>query len=195
MSFYTNPNMNIIGMNYILNKPAIYASNFPPTFNNIAPNWQSVLSGNFITLTPATNFSSLSTIGGVIVQTFAKNGKWNQSLYEDLVQPTLQFNAMWETWQNGDTSNKMPSFCTPQYKWNSQNITKVNLTSTIGWLQTKDHSKWGISTTGTQYVCIGDINRQWSQNTRGGGTACISQPNLWSSFNSLVTGCACCAAT
>jgi len=189
---YPTSTFNTIGENFLYNKPAVFASNLPSSLSKTVPNIQKVIDKDFITTTPGTNKPTLKTLAGHIFHSFAKNGKWNQSLYEDLVQPALHIDAAWETWQNGDNSNKMPSFCQPEYAWNSMNVTKVSLTSTLTWKETQDHSKWGVSTSGDKYVCIGDMNRQWSQNGRGGGTACIAQSTLWDSFNGLVAACDCC---
>ena len=44
---------------------------------------------------------NVKSTGGVALRTFAKNGAWNQSLYEDLAEPGIQSGMLLETWQNG----------------------------------------------------------------------------------------------
>ncbi|EPB68716.1 hypothetical protein ANCCEY_12201 [Ancylostoma ceylanicum] len=61
-------------------------------------------------------------------------------------------------------------------------ITAVN-TLNISYVSSKDHSKWGVSMEEKKpVVCIGDINRQESQNKRGGGAVCIENKKLWKTF-------------
>ena len=81
----------------------------------------------------------------------------------------------------------MPSFCTPQYQYDSMNIQQITLTSNIVWPETKDHSKWGVSYDIPNWLCIGDINRMYSQDTRGGGTYCFQNSNIYNSFRGLIT--------
>jgi deoxyribonuclease-2 len=63
----------------------------------------------------------------------------------------------------------MPTYCRPQYAWDVMNVRNLSFGSGIAYDETKDHSKWGI-TTNKAIVCVGDINRMESQRTRGGGT-------------------------
>jgi hypothetical protein len=42
---------------------------------------------------------------------------------------------------DGANSNKMPTFCKPQYSYNNINVRQVALDSTVTWPETKDHSK------------------------------------------------------
>lgn len=56
------------------------------------------------------------------------------------------------------------------------------------WKYTQDHGKSGASiiekSSDKAIICIGDINRMYSQYNRGGGTACFQHQNLWYAFNS-----------
>ena len=76
----------------------------------------------------------------------------------------------------------MPSFCVPQYNYDSMNVDEITFNSDVLWPETKDHSKWGISYDIPNWVCIGDINRMYSQNTRGGGTYCFQNQDLYLSI-------------
>jgi deoxyribonuclease-2 len=116
---------------------------------------------------------------------FYKSPDWGKFLYEDLVEPYFHNSFMWETWMNG--VNPDPSFCTGDgspYQYNSTNIRHLTLGSE-SWKETQDHSKWGVSVgdwydnAQVQVICIGDINRQQSQNGRGGGTTCFHHTNIW----------------
>lgn len=89
---------------------------------------------------------------------------------------------------NGALTNKMPSFCKPTYLFNNININQVSLGPDVTWPETKDHSKWAIATSGAPIFCIGDNNRQYSQEKRGGGAVCGQNPQMWTALKSMVTG-------
>eukprot|EP00271_Cylindrocystis_brebissonii_P020206 TRINITY_DN6606_c0_g1_i1.p1 TRINITY_DN6606_c0_g1~~TRINITY_DN6606_c0_g1_i1.p1 ORF type:complete len:162 (-),score=20.22 TRINITY_DN6606_c0_g1_i1:413-838(-) len=118
----------------------------------------------------------------------------------------------WETWQNGGVANNLPSSCYPQF---SHTIASVTFGATT-WTVSKDHAKWGVTldiepcpcdsthssrkllhehgalartANGVPSVCIGDMNRQYSQAKRGGGTLCfLGNTALVASFaNSIAT--------
>ena len=81
-----------------------------------------------------------------------------------------------------------PTFCRPDHKYDSVNIRTVRISPAHEFKETQDHSKWGVSLDGGRnVVCIGDINRQQSQNRRGGGTTCIEDEHLRTAFASIVT--------
>ncbi|GAB5363058.1 hypothetical protein AAMO2058_000851000 [Amorphochlora amoebiformis] len=70
----------------------------------------------------------------------------------------------------------------------SYDVTNVDTIALNGleWTIHQDHSKWAISTEGS-WVCIGDINRQFSQEKRGGGTLCHKDGDLHSAFKSAIS--------
>jgi deoxyribonuclease-2 len=161
--------MDTVGAQLLVNKPYIYDSNLPSSISSKVPNMQAALNGNWVS--GATNQSqSLQTVGGQKFISFAKNSDWDSYLYENFVEPYYGSGMLVESWMNGADSNKMPTFCTPQYDYDSINVRAIQLTSSISWDETKDHSKWTISVDRKGYICIGDINRQFSQSKRGGGT-------------------------
>jgi hypothetical protein len=66
----------------------------------------------------------------------------------------------------------MPTYCRPQYVWDVMNVKNLSFGSGLVFDETKDHSKWGV-TTDKRILCVGDINRMISQRNRGGGTVLI----------------------
>ena len=90
-----------------------------------------------------------------------------------------------ETWRRNPQE---PSFCIPQYPFDELNVESVKLGDGTQWKYTQDHGKSGCSiissTSDKPIICIGDINRMYSQYTRSGGTACFQHPNLWDAYNS-----------
>ena len=103
------------------------------------------------------------------------------------MEPYWHTGMLWETWMNG--VNPDPTFCSSSgdYAYDSVNIRNVNVAGEE-WKETQDHSKWGLGQQGGRsVVCIGDINRQESQNKRGGGTTCLEHDDLWQAFSDVVT--------
>ena len=126
--------------------------------------------------------------------TFYKAPSWGKYLYEDFVEVQYQDDFTWETWMNG--INPDPSFCAGDsdgHLYNSTNIRVLKIGDTK-FKETQDHSKWGISTgpRNQRLVCLGDINRQESQNKRGGGTTCLANSALWQYLSSAIQDQDCC---
>ncbi|ELR16855.1 deoxyribonuclease II, putative [Acanthamoeba castellanii str. Neff] len=184
MSYDLN-NINLAAGGFLLNEPHLYDSNVPPQLVSSLPNVQAAINGQFNTREVATNVTSLRTQGGTNFLAFAKNKKWDQDLWSALVSPTLNSGLLIESWMDGANTNKMPTFCKPQYSYNNINVRQVALDSTVTWPETKDHSKWAIATDAAIF-CIGDINRQFSQAKRGGGTVCAQNPNIWAAFKKII---------
>eukprot|EP00929_Paragymnodinium_shiwhaense_P092930 TRINITY_DN5297_c0_g1_i1.p2 TRINITY_DN5297_c0_g1~~TRINITY_DN5297_c0_g1_i1.p2 ORF type:complete len:343 (+),score=103.84 TRINITY_DN5297_c0_g1_i1:114-1142(+) len=114
-----------------------------------------------------TGQATVTSVGGQDFTVFAKSGKWDDALYDNLVAKSFRMNFVTETWQNG--VGKMKSNCDGSYKvYNAKDVSFPG----AKWTETKDHSKWAVSKTGAVF-CVGDINRQNGQAHRGGGTVCI----------------------
>jgi len=112
----------------------------------------------------------------------------NCDLWADLIAPGLNDSLRVETWQNGPQHLKMPTFCAGDgnYTHDVQNVSVVEMRDGTSWLETQDHSKWGVSTPFALSACIGDINRQYSQEKRGGGAVCFQDQDHWASFDAIV---------
>jgi deoxyribonuclease-2 len=126
------------------------------------------------------------TLGGMDLFVFSKSRRWNQDLFEDLIAPYFNYDYLVASWQNGASSNVMPSFCKPNHTHQIENVKRVCMSSKICWMHTRDHSKWAISNQNF-IVCIGDINRQYSQEKRGGGTLCMRSKVLWTFLKQSIT--------
>ena len=55
---------------------------------------------------------------------FAKGPTWGDDLYEQLVEPHYGLDMMWETWRRPPV---LPTYCKPQYPFNSLNIENISL--------------------------------------------------------------------
>jgi len=166
------------------NHPYVYDSNLPTSIASQVPNIDDLLNGKYIKVANS-SIAPLSSLAGTKFISFAKTGKWGEDLYEDLVQEYYKIGMLIETWRNGANSDKMPSFCTPNYTYDSINILSLSFNSEIQYKFTQDHCKWAVSMD-SNIFCIGDINRMFSQSKRGGGTICSQNSNIWNSLFSLI---------
>jgi deoxyribonuclease-2 len=121
------------------------------------------------------------TRAGLAFKVIAKNRKWNKDFWNDLVGPTLGADMDVETWIRG----KIPPTLDSDGIHKTFDVKYIDL-SPLGvpwtWPETHDHAKWGI-TTGSDWVCVGDINRMVSQEKRGGGTIAFQDPTLWAALS------------
>jgi len=190
---YSFAQLNLIAGGLLLDKPYVFDKNVPFTMPTTGGNFTKLINRQFVTTTAASSVIKLTSVGGLTFTAFAKNAAWAKDVYQYLVQPKFGRSLYIETWMNGANTNEMPSFCKPTYTYNSINIREVKLASDVVFLETKDHSKWGInqaqttSTTSGSLVCIGDINRQFSQANRGGGTVCFNIRNVWTDFKAIIS--------
>ncbi|EGG20263.1 deoxyribonuclease II [Cavenderia fasciculata] len=190
---------SIIKMLYV-NRAYVYTYDVPTETKLPMTELKNLLSGGF-EASPTATSKVLTSSAKTEVTVFAKNKQWYSDLYEDLLQPTIQQNMIVTTWRIGSNSSVMPSFCPPQYKYDSINTVQLTISegtdNVMTWKYTKDHSKWAISMPDepTFYVCIGDINKTYSQYNRGGGTACIVSKTLWESYYAMVAAMNGCPTT
>eukprot|EP01104_Vermistella_antarctica_P002400 TRINITY_DN12644_c0_g1_i1.p1 TRINITY_DN12644_c0_g1~~TRINITY_DN12644_c0_g1_i1.p1 ORF type:complete len:360 (+),score=77.20 TRINITY_DN12644_c0_g1_i1:22-1101(+) len=188
---YKNSVLNTIAGEFLTTKPHLYDSNLPSSMNSSMPNVASVIAGDWNTVSTA-DVTVIDSAGGNTFHYMYKNSEWDSELYEDLVAPTLNQDLYVESWMNG--VGPLPSYCTPQYSYNVMDVRNITLTADVNYLETKDHSKWAV-TVSSDYVCIGDINRQASQAGRGGGTVCMYNSALWKLFNYIIVGHDDCSST
>ena len=88
---------------------------------------------------------------------FTKNRNFGLDLYHDFVAQTLQSKLLTETWQHG--SRKIGPSCGGYTVEDITTVKVVTADSVYGFRNSKDHSKFAVAKAGTQYVCVGDINR------------------------------------
>jgi deoxyribonuclease-2 len=183
--------LDAVAANMQVNYPHVHDSWLPAALRARAPNVTEWLEGAHVTPATATS-RPLTTLGGNAFVAFAKNKAWAKDLYEDLVAPSLKASLQTETWQNG--RGNMASYCTPNYAYDVENIQNVAIGGAggVAWKHTQDHSKWAIGVGDAQFACIGDINRQVSQEGRGGGTVCATHPGFVSSMKAVVTNVSLC---
>ena len=178
--------------------PWVYDTHFPLKFAESMPSAKKLSEGEKHGEYESHSLA-MTTLEGASFRTFYKSPKWGGFLYEEFVQQYYKTGMLWETWMNG--INPDPTFCVPKYAFDSINVRTLSLAGE-DWKETQDHSKWGVAlpktSSGTStgmgknepgipLVCIGDINRQASQNHRGGGTTCVIHEDLHGAFLSMIT--------
>lgn len=120
---------------------------------------------------------------------FAKHGKFNEDVYSGLVAPTLKTSLLVSTWRNGNVVKVQPHL---NGALKVENVKMLNFTLDttvfVGVSNTVDHSKWAISTNSDKFfVCVGTINRVFSQYRRGGETLCFQNDLLHKLLRRSVT--------
>ena len=169
----------------IVTRPQLYMSSAGVSLKQQFLPLAGLLNGNYTKVPTGTSYD-LQSVGGVDFTVFIKNREWDSFLYEDLVAPTLDTDLIAETWTNGAIANIDPSFCKNEsISYNVWNAMHISFDGTTSWARTKDHSKWAVGVN-SDWMCIGGINRQLSQNNRGGGTVCTQQLGLQKTFHSAV---------
>jgi len=166
-------------------RPQLYMSSASSSLKSSYTALGGLLNGNY-TSSPYAYSYALHSVGGVAFTVFAKNKQWDSFLYEDLVAPAINSDLIAETWTNGALDNIIPSTCknasVPYNVWNAMHVA---FDPSNPWARTKDHSKWAVGVH-SSWLCIGGINRQFSQNLRGGGTVCSTQLGLQPTFHAAV---------
>ncbi|XP_053695652.1 plancitoxin-1 [Sabethes cyaneus] len=160
--------MESIGQQLLLNEPHVYSFQIPSSLRNRFPKLVEVSEMKTDDTPPHYSILDVKSRGGTIFRSFAKNRFFKKELYADLIAPMLQVSLLVETWQHG--AGNLPDSCLhfPVF-----NIKAVKVIGDYRFETLKDHSKWAVSgKSETDYVCVGDINRQEHQKERGGGSVC-----------------------
>lgn len=182
----TTDQLDTIGAQLQVYRPLFYDSGMSADLEKQYPAFAAAISGTHND--EDSSVQEFETVGGATFTHFAKSAHCACELYEDLVAPQFEVGLSVETWMNGATANKIPTSCTDDgFKWDVQDISLVEMQDGETWKETMDHSKWAVSVDGkTSIVCVGGVNRQYSQSKRGGGTMCYTAKSTWKAFNSIV---------
>ena len=180
-----------------LNRPQFYDGHMPEEWADRFSQLNATLNGAFNNDEGAMNKVTFKSNMGKVFTSLAKNAKWEKDLYEDAVAPFVQSDLLVETWMRPAE----PSFCSPDYKYDVVNIKHLDFGSTgagasvFAFKETKDHAKWALSSApNSNWVCIGDINHQMSQQKRAGGTVCFEDTAVHMSYSSLIVDTDACPA-
>ncbi|XP_005175349.2 plancitoxin-1 [Musca domestica] len=187
--------MEKVAEQLLFNEPNIYHHKITKELMEQFPTFEKVLQKDWIKTEPFNNVLNLITLEGKTFKSFAKSSQFNQELYEDFVAPTLDTNLLVETWRNG--GGNLQSNCTRNDKvYNIQKIEEENFG--LDFKTTQDHSKWAVSQSvglkfwrwrfrsTSNWICVGDINRQQHQLVRGGGVLCQQNSKISKLYRGLV---------
>lgn len=176
--------MNKIGVQLIFNEPQIYSSNIPTDLVSIYPKLNDVINHKKISNAPYFHKSKLNSLLGKGFLSFAKNKQFNKDLYSDWVAPNLKVGMYAETWLNGP--GKLISDCNKSYSVNNVRGIKLEMIN-LKFKSSSDHSKWAVANnSGSNWICIGDINRAEHQLHRGGGTVCVNDKRISAAYRNSI---------
>ena len=188
ISLETKTSAESIGEQLLFNRPYIYSTQLPKSFESAYPKLALASRGKHVKGPPYHNAVGLKTLfNGEQFTSFAKYTTFNKDLYADLVAPSLRVGLYTETWPNGP--GKMGSSC--KSKFEVENIDSLDFNLKAGgevkFTTKHDHAKWALSMDGKlPYLCIGDINRMNTQLVRAGGTVCFLNKTAWKAFGGIV---------
>jgi len=177
----TAESIEVMAGQQMVARPWIYNASMPSSISS--PKLGSWIGGEY-DKDSATKTAAIQTKGGNSFTHFAKSKTASNDLYEDVVSPGLKQDLVCETWQNG--SGDLGPFCKPQHTWEVVDVKSVEVNGET-WTINQDHSKWCVSKS-SNYVCVGDMNRQSGQEKRGGGTLCSSDSATYKAFTSAIQG-------
>lgn len=190
---FPTTHLDEIGKQLVFGQPSVYEKQLPTSFERLYPNLAAAVSGKSPSrkLQRGVGYSSiapLTSVGGRRFISFSKHKKYGKDLYSDLVAPELQSSLYVETWLNG--GGDLSSECDTPYKvYNLRSVRPF----TYNFKNSNDHSKWAVSTnTDNPWICIGDINRQKSQEGRGGGTMCLADARISALYRLAAGDVECC---
>ncbi|EGR31038.1 protein kinase domain protein [Ichthyophthirius multifiliis] len=167
----TSEQLNNIAEGYTIDWPYVYASNNATSILDQFKNIQQLISKkkNTDLQQKVIPFQSHK---GIKFEKFSKSGSWVVPFYENVVSTHIKSGLIVESW---GSPQETPS-CQGEFQVFSN--LEVAFPKQDEFKQTKDHSKYAISTDQKlHFVCLGDINRQQTQWKRGGGTGQQSQNN------------------
>ncbi|XP_073828628.1 deoxyribonuclease II [Musca autumnalis] len=187
--------MEKVAEQLLFNEPNVYFHRIPNHLEDKFPTYAKVLQKDWIKTEPFNNVLNLVSLEGRIFKSFAKSSRFNQELYEDFVAPTLDTNLLVETWRNG--AGNLDSNCSRSDKvYNIKRIQEDDFD--LDFKTTQDHSKWAVSQSvglkfwrwrlrsTSNWICVGDINRQQHQLVRGGGVLCQQNSKISKLYRNLV---------
>lgn len=162
-------------------EPQVYLPHLPPALPKSSALYRLTQSidPNAASASIVTDYKSRK---GTPFKVIAKNKRWNDDFWNDLVGPELQDDMDVETWIRGD----VPAILDADGVHRTYDIKYIDfrpLGVAYAWPETQDHAKWGI-TRQNNWVVVGDINRMITQRQRGGGAIALQDPKLWSGLKS-----------
>ncbi|TPP56276.1 hypothetical protein FGIG_07856 [Fasciola gigantica] len=199
----------------IISKPQFMSTYISEDWKEKYPRLSALLDGDYVAEVK-NKISLFETLGSRMKMIhFSKSSNFNNDLYEHLVAPKLGLGLQVETWRHGSSEPSVCNGTVPwvsihlrcfstTHKIHDLNIFLKLLVINIEELKFvnpprsyssyDDHAKWaatipkrGVNKPENMWICLGDINRMFSQYHRGGGTMCINNAVIWKTFSGLVS--------
>lgn len=179
----------VISHNFLVSQPYVYHSHVAASASSPFDQAVKKLAAKEWTASHSFSQTNLTSLAGRTFTSFYKSPGDHVDLYAGIVAPAFKAPLLVESWRKNPGS-PLDSECShPKTKVENVHQIKlsfVNSEESGHFSYLDDHSKWAISSSGENHVCIGDINRMASQYKRGGGTTCLSLASVWKAFNSFV---------
>jgi deoxyribonuclease-2 len=151
-------------------------------FSETLPALVDAVAGTVVSQPPWSTQFSVQSLAGVEFTLFGKYKAAGFDMVAAQVAPGVRSDVMSETWQNG-AGNLLPN-CTGEF-WTWM-VTKLDFVQAdLYFYNDQDHSKWA-SSNGGSYMCIGDMNREESQETRSGGYVCWDNEAVNTQYNDAI---------
>ncbi|XP_072295199.1 deoxyribonuclease-2-alpha-like [Eucyclogobius newberryi] len=125
----------------------------------------------------------LTSLKGHRFKSFAKYTRFGDDLYTGLIVNFAKQDLLVKSW--GNMHRPLPSNCSQILPHSVYNIKEVNPHRRGPFLDTVDHSKWCVTTSG-DLTCVADMNREVSQMSRGGGAVCTEDITVGAAFHAAV---------
>ncbi|KAM4548828.1 deoxyribonuclease-2-alpha-like [Odontesthes bonariensis] len=133
---------------------------------------------------PWFNVLNLTSTKNRIFLSFAKYTRFGDDLYSGLIASNMPQDLFAKSW--GKMREPLASNCSSSIPHHVYNVKEVKLPGQKPFVTTMDHSKWCV-TSGGDWTCIADMNRERSQMSRGGGAICIKDPIVAKTFRALIS--------
>ncbi|KAH8311850.1 hypothetical protein KR044_008288 [Drosophila immigrans] len=138
----------------------------------------------------------LTTAKGKKFRVFGRHPESKKELYSDIISPALGIDLFVRTFHDTKVvSEKLPNKC------NNNKVYNVNMiVNPLSYVldSTVDHSKWAVSRKqgvklfwlwrvgGSDWTCVGDLDRVQSHQNRGGGAICLEDSDVSERYRQFV---------
>ncbi|XP_076681062.1 plancitoxin-1-like isoform X2 [Andrena cerasifolii] len=181
--------LDTVGKQLSYNEIRTYAKNIPGTIGPLYLALVAATENRRIYNPPFTSKVVIKSLNLAEFTSFAKAKNWNNDLYDNYVAPELQTSLYVQSWLN--TGDPLRSKCNGFNVYDVQNGTYAR--ADVYYPSTKDHAKVATSDNNNpnkpgsiNWICVGDINRTYSQRDRGGGTLCFQHRKAWENYGQLI---------
>ncbi|XP_063713610.1 plancitoxin-1-like isoform X2 [Symsagittifera roscoffensis] len=181
-----------LGVHFSFTNPWNYNVSIPDQFVDMVPSlYASTVNETHVTDEPFTATETITSLGGVVFTLFSKYKNADLDMVSEQMAPGLKSDLFSQSWQNSGTN--LPSDCDDKYC--TYTVEKMYFSQfNVSFSTHDDHSKWAMGAPGggefkypSKWVCLGDMNRQESQEGRSGGYTCFEQAAVNQQYTQMTT--------